>query len=230
MKKLLSICVMGLILNGCGGKKNNPVPTLPGQASLIAPSLDEICTTGTVISNTETSIHFSWNTSTNTGSYTLVINNLLTSAAITQNTTETQINVNLSRNTPFSWYIISKSASGSATSQSATWKFYNSGPGVTTYAPFPAEISTPKFGEIVTAVNGMVDLTWQGSSVDPASIANYDVYLGTGDSPGLAFPEITTSYLHNMPVVSGSTYYWRVITRDKTGDTSDSGVYQFTVK
>jgi hypothetical protein len=230
MKKALIIFSVILILTGCGGKKNNPPPDInPVAATLTAPAQNEVCTTGTIISATESTVQFTWDAPTNTNSYELVLENLLTSTKTSQTTAQTQISINLLRNTPFSWYIISKSSNTSATAQSSTWKFYNSGPGVVTYAPFPADITSPTFGESITATNGAIDLTWQGSSVNPGTIANYDVYFGTTNTPPIAYSATTNSYVDNVTVVSGTTYYWRVITRDIQGDTSDTGLYQFTV-
>jgi len=234
MRKELLIVSVILILTGCGGKKNNPVPTPPPdinptQATLSAPAQNSVCTSGTILSATQSSIAFSWNASTNTNSYNLVVENLLTSDSTVQNTTQTQLTITLLRNTPYSWYIVSKSSKTSATAQSATWKFYNSGPGVVTYAPFPADITSPTFGQIVTPTAGTVDLTWVGSVVAPDVIANYDVYFGTTSTPAILASAITNNFLNNVTVAANTTYYWHVVTRDVSGNTSDSGLYQFSV-
>ncbi len=225
IKKLFIIPAL-LFLMGCGGgKNNNPTPT-PSKATLMTPAQNAVCTTGAIISNTQSSITFNWDASNNTDSYDLVVKNLLTSATVTQNTTNTSLSLSLTRNTPYSWYIVSKSTKSTSTGQSDTWKFYNSGPGVVTYAPYPAEITSPTFGQAVTTAT--VNMVWQGSGVD-AAIANYDVYFGTTTSPGLLKSNVTNSFLNNVAVSAKTTYYWKVITRDVNGNTSDSGLYQFSV-
>ena len=230
MKKTVLIAVVTLILMGCSGKKKNPPPNvIPAKAMLTAPAQNEVCTTGTIISATQSAVQFTWDASANTNSYTLVLTNLLTAATTSQSTAKTQTTLTLTRNTPFSWYIISASSATGVTAQSDTWKFYNSGPGVVTYAPFPADIISPTFGEVISPTNGTINLQWQGSSVSPGTIANYDVYFGTTNTPPLSYATITNSYVDNVAVVAGTTYYWRVITRDSAGDTSDSGLYEFTV-
>src|SRR5260370_36875214 len=109
MKTRILYCIaLILILQGCGGKKNNPVPS-PAKATHTSPSQNAVCTTGTIISATQSSILFTWNASTNTNSYDLVLKNLLTSATTTQSTTSNQLTLTLARNTPYSWYIVSKS-------------------------------------------------------------------------------------------------------------------------
>jgi len=229
MKKSFPLFLITLLLVGCGGKKNNPKP-LPMAASLVIPAPNEVCVSGSILSATESTVLFKWEAGANADSYEIVLKNLLTFATTTQNTTQTQIALTLLRNTPFSWYVISKSSTSDETAQSDIWKFYNSGPGIVTYAPFPAEITSPTLGELVTAANNTTSLAWTGSSVAPGTIVNYDIYFGTTNSPPLAYSTITASSLSNVTVALGNTYYWRVITRDINGNTSDSGLYQFEVK
>lgn len=229
MKKVIFVLSAFIIFTGCK-KSNNAVPVLPpGQAILSAPEQNAVCTSGTIISATKSSITFTWNAAENTDSYNLVIKNLLTSDSTVQNTTKTQASVTLLRNTPYGWYITSFSAKTSATARSAEWKFYNSGPGVVTYAPFPAEITSPIFAQVISATTGTINLAWKGSVVTPDVIASYDVYFGTNNSPAITASAITNSFLNNVAVTANTTYFWRVVTRDVFGNTSDSGLFQFTV-
>ena len=236
MRKELLIIAVVFLLMGCGGKGNAPTPTpiptpvpKPTQATLSAPAQNAVCTTGTNLTATQSTISFTWNASTNTNTYNLVIKNLLTQDSTVQSTSQTQLAVSLLRNTPYSWYIVSQSSQTTATAQSAIWKFYNSGPGIVTYAPFPADITSPTFGQHLTANAGTVNLAWVGSVVAPDVITNYDVYFGTTNTPAIVASAITNSFLNNVTVASNTTYYWKVITRDAAGNTSDSGLFQFTV-
>jgi len=227
----LIILFIALVLVSCGGgKKNNPTPVLPPvKASLTFPAQNAVCTTGTIVSPTESSITFTWNASDNTASYEFNLKNLLSSVTSTQTTSDTKLTLTLARNTPYSWYIVSKSDKTVTTAQSDTWKFYNSGPGVVTYAPYPAEINSPSFGQMISAVSGAINLSWTGSAVDNSTIANYDIYFGTSATPPLFKSNVSDSFLNGVTVTSGTTYYWKVITRDISGNTSDSGLYQFIV-
>lgn len=229
MRNWILVIASIIILQGCGGsKKNNPSPS-PQKAVLTSPAQNAICTTGTIISNTESSILFTWNASPNANSYDLVLKNLLTSASTIQSTTGTQLTVTLALNTPYSWYIVSKSTSSGATTESDKWKFYNAGPGIITYAPFPAEITSPTFGQNITASSGTINLTWKGSSVNPGTITGYDVYFGTTNNPPVLKNAVTDMFINDVPVASKTTYYWKVITWDIDGNSSDSGITQFTV-
>ncbi|MBS1503609.1 MAG: hypothetical protein JST32_16185 [Bacteroidetes bacterium] len=229
MKKAIFFLALTWIACGCGGKKNNPVPP-PDHAVLAAPIQNAVCVNGAIISDSQSSVTLSWSAAANTDSYLVYVKNLLTSSSVSQTTTATSISITLSRNTPYSWYVVSRSSRTNATAKSDTWKFYNSGPGVVTYPPYPAEITSPGFGQDVTATSGTVNLAWQGSSVTAGTILNYDVYFGNTASPPLFKATVTDSFLDGVAVTSGGTYYWKIITRDNTGNTSDSGLYEFSVR
>lgn len=240
MKRKILIIPAILILIGCGkGGSDNPSPTpppnggttttpVPLSASLIFPDSNAVCTTGTIISATQSSITFTWNASSNTDSYSLTLKNLLTATSVTQNSTTAQLTLTLIRNTPYSWFVTSKSTKTSTTALSNVWKFYNSGPGAVTYSPFPADITSPTFGQSITATAGAINLTWKGSSPDN-NITGYDIYLGTSATPPLLKSNVTDSFLNGVTVTGNTLYYWQVVTKDANGNSSDSGVYQFMV-
>lgn len=230
MSRKLIIIPLVLLFIACG-KKNNPSPSLkPSQVLLSTPAQNSVCVNGTNTSALQSNVLFSWNAGLNTNSYNLVIKNLLTSDSTKINTTQTQTSVYLSANTPYSWHVVSLSSQTSATAQSDTWKFYIAGAPVFTYVPFPAEIISPTFGQQVTATAGSINLSWSGSAVASDKIVNYDVYLGTTTSPSKIASLITDNFLNKVSVVSKTTYYWKIISRNTIGNTSDSGLYQFTVK
>jgi hypothetical protein len=225
MKRILGFIVI-LFIVSCG--KKAPVPA-PGKASLTTPLKDQPCLTGTVISATESTVTFSWAAADNTNSYDLSIRNLLTQTEVTQAVATNSATVKLLRNTPYSWYVTSKSAKTSAVTKSDIWKFYNAGPGVVTYAPFPAEITAPAFGAAMEAGTTKVNLSWKGSSVS-SNIVAYDVYFGPSNNPALYRNHITDSFVNDVTVGANTTYYWRVVTIDANGNISDSGTYNFFVK
>jgi hypothetical protein len=207
----------------CG--KSTPDPVIPSKVTLVSPLLNEACTTGSVVSSTQSSVVFKWAKSENTSSYELVIKNMLTGTAASYNTSETSSTITIDQNTPYSWYVISKSSSSSA--QSDVWKFYNSGPGAVTYAPFPAEILSPLMGQNVTSVAGKVKLEWIGSDVDK-DIVGYDIYFGPS-VPILIKGNHVDSFLADVPVSPQTLYYWKVVSKDSKGNTSESETYQFKV-
>lgn len=197
----------------------------PSKVVLISPTLNEACTTGTITSDSQSSVTFKWNKSENTSSYEVVIKNMLTGDLISHTTLEPSISIILNQSTPYSWYVVSKSSNLSA--KSDVWKFYNSGPGAITYAPFPAEIVKPSMGQLVPYLNGTVRLEWLGSDVDQ-DIVDFDIYFGS-TIPILIKGNHSESFLADVPVSSQKVYYWKVVSKDSKGNTSTSETYQFKV-
>jgi hypothetical protein len=231
--KLSPLLFLLIVLTaGCGkssGGGNIIPPPAPGKALLQLPAKDAVCTTGTIVTDSTSAITFTWKAATHADSYDLAVKNLFTGITATQNTTALKLVVTLSRNTPYSWSIISRSKQSTDTGQSNTWKFYSSGPGAAAYAPFPAAITSPVFGASITATAGNVNLTWTGSDVD-GDITGYDIYLGTQTNPAKIRNGVTDMFLNDVAVQTGKLYYWKVVTKDSKGNTSNSGIYQFSVK
>ncbi|MEP1489250.1 MAG: hypothetical protein ABJK28_12555 [Algibacter sp.] len=195
---------------------------------LVFPYEDSLCNEGINLSETESTVFFEWEANDAADGYTLIIENLSTAETITTNTTEIKIATVIKRSTPYSWYVVSNSNDALIEDEkSETWQFYNAAPGVEFYAPFPAAINAPAMAaSIPTATN--VTLNWTGSDVDN-DIASYDVYFGTNSSPALNTSDVMATEL-NVSVLADTIYYWKVITKDEAGNSSDSGVYQFKVQ
>lgn len=235
MRKLIILLTLITAFSSCkkGGKGDKDVPKepevlAPVKSTLLAPARDEACIEGTIISNTESKVNFTWSVSANTDIYEIVIKNLITNTIVNRTSNTNSSEVNLSRNTPYSWYVVSKSNKIATTTQSEVWKFYNAGPGATSYAPFPGEILSPLLGQTIDAVNGKITLRWKGSDVDN-DILNYDIYFGTQQNPPLLKANIVAELDNDISVNAQTTYYWRIVTRDVKGNTSDSGIFQFKV-
>lgn len=227
--KLIHLVLIMVLLSACD--KVPPTPEKvndPVSATLLLPAKNEPCTTGLIISDTENTVTFTWNKSDFTDSYDLVLKNLESSTMTTLNVKTTTAKINLQRNAPYSWQIISKSAKSKETSKSEIWKFYNAGPTSVTYAPYPAEILTPVMNANINAATGKITLTWNGSDADN-DIKSYDVYFGTSTTP-VFLANVTTPTLTDVAIVAKKTYYWRVVTKDAKGNSSSSGIYQFNVE
>ena len=61
------------------------------------------------------------------------------------------------------------------------------------------------------------DIVWFGAT-------RAQVLIASSSSTQLT----TDSFVNGVALTSKTTYYWKVITRDTNGDTSDSGLFQFT--
>ncbi len=227
IKRIIGLAIIVLI-TACGKGSSDPEKA-PGTANLLAPIKDQICTTGTVFSLTQSAVAFSWSAAENADNYEITVKNLLTQTETKQSAASTQATVTLARNTPYSWFITSKSQNSSTTTKSDVWKFYNSGAGVVAYAPYPADLLAPAFGQIITASNGKVNLSWKGSSVDN-NIVSYNVYFGPSKNPDLYRSQTKDSFVNDIAVSANTTYYWTVITIDSNGNISTSPTYNFFIK
>jgi hypothetical protein len=78
-------------------------------------------------------------------------------------------------------------------------------------------------------ISGVSEITlkWTANDLDN-DITGYDVYFGTDSVPVIYANDMDDNELI-VSVVSDTIYYWRIITNDSLGNTSDTGVYQFRI-
>ena len=235
MKINKGIFAAGLMLLGaCGGGDGGdgpdpePQPQVrpPSAANLVFPDNNEECTEGEPVNDDISRITFLWSNSQNTDSYRMVLRNLDTGAENSFNSSNNEVTVGVERGAPFEWFVESRANGVTETARSATWRFYNEGPGVENYAPFPAVAVAPPRGAFVDASAALL-LQWDVSDVDN-DIIGYEVFLGT-DPENL--PAVGTPTLPELEVSvdAGTLYYWYVITRDATGNASQSERFEFQV-
>ena len=231
MKKLIYIILLAGFAVGCedttdDGPNGNPNGALdpPEGVALIFPHEDSLCNEGENPTPTQSTVFFEWHPNDNAESYTLTVENL-DSGNISQYETEDFIfPVTIERTVPFRWFVTYELQG--ETKESAIWNFYNAGPGVQTYPPFPAEIIAPNMAQNIPSTNSVV-LQWEGNDVDD-DIVDYDIYFGTDNPPSLNTSDITAEQLA-VAVASGNIYYWKVVTKDIEGNASESVVHQFRV-
>ena len=216
---------------GGGGPVDPPPPTPPAKSSLSAPANNKTCETGTSVSETHSDVAFTWESSANTESYDLTIENLDTSTIQNVlNLTEPNAMVKLEKATAYSWMVESKNSLTSKTNTSATWKFYLAGPGTSNHVPFPASLLNPEpNASVARNSNGEVDFLWEGADPDTNDQLKYTLYIDKID--GKQTPSSAWSDLNDQSVsvaLDGSTkYYWRVLTSDGSSS-SFSQIQTFT--
>lgn len=234
MKKIyyVIITIVSIVLQSCGGGGDGPAPVVviptPGAATLVFPVNNEECNTGESLSKTQSRVNFQWVNGADVTSSEVFVKNLLTDTEVKASSISNQMLFTILKDTPYKWWVISKSTETTETSKSPEWKFYNSGDAITTYAPFPAELVAPTNG--VTITSSTVTLDWDGSDVD-GDITSYDVYFGTVNPPTTLLGNVTasTSKIENV-AVSTATYYWKVMTKDEAGNSSISELFEFKVE
>ena len=216
--------------DGGGSPPPPPEPDPPSATNLTKPANNEVCETGTSISDTQSNVEFTWSASANTDTYDLKITNLNNNQVTNKNgLTSTNTIVALDKGNPYSWQITSKNNETTQTASSATWKFYLSGTGETSYAPFPADLKTPESGSTVARTSeGKVKLSWTGSDPDTSTGLKYTVYIDKVDgkqTPNDNNKELDDSELE-VAVDAETIYYWRIMTSDGS-NTSYSLVFTF---
>ena len=76
-------------------------------------------------------------------------------------------------------------------------------------------------------INNDITIEWVSADVDN-DILGFDLYFSTENPPEtlISSPganEVSTK----VAVTSDTVYYWKIITKDSEGNTSDSGIFEF---
>jgi hypothetical protein len=212
-----------------GNDDPDPIPE-PSSATLIFPENNTECNTGILDPNDETvsTVTFEWNASENTDRYTVNITNLNTGTTGFSNTNTNSVDITILRGVPYEWWVTSRANGNTVSADSERFRFYNEGPGVENYAPFPAVAVRPQRGINLDASTTSVILEWSGSDVDN-DITGYEVFFGTDSNPTTSIGTSTENTLADVAIASGNTYYWRVVTSDSQNNTSTSEIFEFRV-
>lgn len=223
------LAATGTVLLSCGGGSGDtpdpdPVPD-PLAAVLELPANNEVCYDGTVISASMSEVAFSWQPSEHTDRYQLQVTNLDTQTSNTYPANSTSINVSLERGVPYAWRVTSQADNTSAEAVSDTWRFYLAGEGVSSYAPFPAELNSPASGSTVNPAS--VNFEWTGGDADSQELS-YEIYVDTTDGrTTLQASSLTETSYEMLNLEAGTVYYWSVTTIDADGNRADSPAYSF---
>ena len=224
IRLLIGILILQLI--GCA---KEPVPVDPGVAILLSPANDQTCLDGSSINDTQSNVDFSWSAATDALSYEVVVTNLLAQSTQTFTSSTNQTTIALTKAEPYSWIVRSIGEEGSIPTESTQWKFYLAGNATVNYAPFPAELISPRSGANVTPdINNLINLNWTASDVDQ-DLIRFEVYLDQTDATTLnnEIEYASQETIIEVEVENNKTYYWKIIAIDANGNQSSSGVYAF---
>jgi len=218
--------ILVLLLVHC---QKTELPADPGVANLISPVDKETCLDGVSINDTQSNVNFVWGTATGALSYELEIANLLTQSTQLYSSDTNELSIALSKAEPYSWSVRSIGETGTTPSVSDPWKFYLAGDAVVNYAPFPAELITPRSGANTTPdINNLVILRWTADDVDD-DLNRFEVYLDTTDGTTLnqEIGYLAQETQLEVEVENNTVYYWKIVAIDLNGNQSSSGVYTF---
>ncbi|UII77244.1 hypothetical protein LV716_05590 [Flagellimonas sp. HMM57] len=226
MKQIFLSVMVLVLVSSCGG--NDDGPSIPEGANLIFPEENSECTTGVSVNEALSQVTFEWQASKNTDTYRLNVVNLESNIPQEITTAATSASLSIAKGTPFSWSVTSVNSRSDETT-SETWLFYNAG-SQTTYAPFPAQLVSPVSGS--TAVKNLsneVTLTWRGADVDN-DIVSFQIFFSEENPPTAILGTTAANIMElDTSVESNTVYFWRVVTTDSEGNTSDSGIFEFKV-
>jgi hypothetical protein len=198
-------------------------------AILLSPANDQTCLDGSSINDTQSNVDFSWSAATDALSYEVVVTNLLAQSTQTFTSSTNQTTIALTKAEPYSWIVRSIGEEGSIPTESTQWKFYLAGNATVNYAPFPAELISPRSGANVTPdINNLINLNWTASDVDQ-DLIRFEVYLDQTDATTLnnEIEYASQETIVEVEVENNKTYYWKIIAIDANGNQSSSGVYAF---
>ncbi len=228
IKRLSLIMFLSVFISCGGGGDDSPTPTpeeadAPKAAVLKFPLKDVECNEGTIISDDESTVTFEWESAEFATSYDVIYTDLDADEEKKTSVTGTTADITLKRGVPYAWHVISKSDKTDKTATSETWKLYNSGPGVISFVPFPAELVSPPMGGLAS-IN--TELEWNGSDADN-NIESYDVYLDTANPPITLLGNTTSMEYATSGLTPDTVYYWRVDTKDVHGNATRSQIFEF---
>lgn len=224
MKKNLALLVLSLLVLCCK-KKESPKP--PTAALLTFPLQNSECNTGVDLNASTSRVEFTWQAAKHTDTYELRVTNITSNITQAVSTSALFAQLPLEKGAPYSWVVVSRNDETEDIVSSAVWQFYNAG-FETTYAPFPAQVVHPQSGStVIKDINNEVELEWFGADID-GDIVGYEVFFGSESPPTelVASPSVSVQRT-KVAVISNSTYYWKVLSRDGEGNISDSGIFTF---
>jgi len=214
-----------------GGDSNMGI--IPTQVALVFPEDRTICNTGVFINDELSRVGFIWNEAENVDSYKIDLTNLTTGEVESFTTMETTLDIPILQGEVYAWTVTAINQSSETSSISERFQFYNSERGVQNYAPFPAELVSPESNSTVSSVDTLLE--WIASDPDDtelgsSDIKEFEVRFGTDPNPTTVIGGTTNTSIQSPELVVGLTYYWKVITTDNFGNSTESGVFSFVVE
>jgi glutaredoxin len=91
----------------------------------------------------------------------------------------------------------------------------------------PNEPNTPIPANEAVDVDLNANLYWTGGDPNPGDQVTYDVYFGTTNPPPLVNSEQTQTNYNPGTMQYGTTYYWKIIAYDASGESTEGPIWSF---
>ncbi len=215
---IIKICAVAvsLILLSCeGGFELDPDNIItPFDISLVSPENSELCD-ATLLESGNLQVRFEWSIEGEyAGEYTLSYTNSVTGLTETVVLSQQFVDLNLERGIRYSWNV---SANIDGEFITADSDFITVTPGL------PSESHPPYLSDIDITSLGGDSFQIAYSAIDPDGDAiNYDVFIDTVNPPANQVETNTTVTQLTLSLNSNTTYYFRVIAKDGTGNETES--------
>jgi len=228
MKKTM-LFILCLIILHIGCKRDldllQVVLSPPSKVELVFPENNSECTAGIIISQTESEVVFDWSDANFGDGYIVHLTNLSTNQEQVFESESSSLPIIMQRGTPYQWYVETFLIDSNQVTSSNVESFYNAGPGIQSFIPFPASAVFPRNGELVDSSMGTITMEWESSDLDE-DVVEYDLYFDVNQDPVLFSQGLQTNST-NIDIDSDEIYFWKVITRDARGNESSSRVFSF---
>ncbi|OQP68399.1 fibronectin type III domain-containing protein [Niastella populi] len=128
----------------------------------------------------------------------------------------------IDNNGVYYWQVIARDALGAAT-PGPVYTFTGKNE-----APSAPALQLPANNNNITT--NTATLTWQASTDIDSDAPAYDMYMGSSAATLQKAGTVFTTSFTSATLTVGTTYYWKVVARDKQQATTESAVWSFTVQ
>ena len=124
------------------------------------------------------------------------------------------------------WQVVVKDTRGLSNANSPVWSFSTAA--LASQAPNQPLAVSPASGSIQVPVRPV--FAWSGGDPDDSQVF-YDLFLDTVMPPAVKIAEnlTETTWSPQLELLAGRKYYWKVVARDPSGNTTSSAVFSFTI-
>ncbi|PQJ82746.1 glycoside hydrolase family 78 protein [Polaribacter glomeratus] len=224
MKRVVNISVLlffCFLTIQCSKDKNKA----PTAVRLMFPTQNLLC-----IDNT---ITFNWSKATDPDNdqvtYNLIIatDREMTNVVENSSSTDLKTTVTLEKQTAYYWKVDALDVKNNQGTASETFSFYTKGDGVLNYAPFSAELVSPKNNSNLSTTTS-ISLIWDAADANTTDTLTYELYFGENSSVVLMDDSLSEKSF-TVSVKSGKTYSWYVNVKDQNAAKSIGQTWSFTV-
>lgn len=228
----LRIFLLYLLIFGCS---KDSIPD-PSPVKLLTPTNGNNCESAIPINLIESKVNFSWVKSENTDKYELVVKNSSQNKIYTEELDGSDIendiqniyyNMLLLTSETYTWHVLSKSISSPVSTQSDVWQFYLEGNVEPDYIPQPSNLNYPENESTLSLEESdLIKFSWSSKDEDN-NVDYYHFYLGQEIENLLRVGDDIKQSTYEQKLEINKIYYWKIMTFDTQGNSSDSGINKF---